>query len=182
MEVILRYITDTKGFQGSRKFLVPWKWKQQALFDEIGGSKILRNAKVFRKIRLCPVYFATSSRVIIHFVSTSELGKGKRSTSELSGSPEWGRGSRQSCLRFRFSPYQIQLCGPGSSVGITTDYGLDGPGSNPGGDEIFRPSRPSLGPTQPPVKWGTESFPGVKCGRDILLTTHSILSAAVMEE
>ena len=31
-------------------------------------------------------------------------------------------------------------CVPGSSVGITTDYGLDGPGSNPGGDEIFRPS------------------------------------------
>ena len=43
--------------------------------------------------------------------------------------------------------------GPGSSVGIATDYGLDGPGSNPVGDEIFRPSRPSLGPTQPPVKW-----------------------------
>jgi len=43
--------------------------------------------------------------------------------------------------------------GPGSSVGITTDYGLDGPGSNPGRDEIFRPSRPALGPTQPPVKW-----------------------------
>ena len=37
-------------------------------------------------------------------------------------------------------------CGPGSSVGIATDYGLDSPGSNPGGDEIFRPSRPALGP------------------------------------
>ena len=46
----------------------------------------------------------------------------------------------------------IHMCvyGPGSSVGIATDYGLDGPGSNP---EIFRPSRPALGPTQPPVKW-----------------------------
>jgi len=43
--------------------------------------------------------------------------------------------------------------GPGSSVGIATDYGLDGPGSNPDEDEIFRPSRPALGPTQLPVQW-----------------------------
>ena len=42
---------------------------------------------------------------------------------------------------------------PGSSVGIVTDYGVDDPGSNPGGDEIFRLSRPALGPNQPPVKW-----------------------------
>jgi len=46
----------------------------------------------------------------------------------------------------------IRYCGPGSSGGIATDYGLDGPGSNPGGGEIFRPSRPALGPTQHPVK------------------------------
>ena len=31
------------------------------------------------------------------------------------------------------------ICGPGSSVGKATDYGLDGLGLNPGGDEIFRP-------------------------------------------
>jgi len=41
---------------------------------------------------------------------------------------------------------------PGSSVSIATDYGLDGPGSNPGGDKIFCLSRPALVPTQPPVQ------------------------------
>jgi len=43
--------------------------------------------------------------------------------------------------------------GPGSSFGIANVYGLEGPGLNPGGDEIFRPSRSALGPTQPPVQW-----------------------------
>jgi len=60
-------------------------------------------------------------------------------------------------------------CGPGSSVGIATDYGLDGPGSNPRGDEIFP------GAHQASCKMGTGSFPGVKCGRDVLLTTHPLL-------
>jgi len=41
-----------------------------------------------------------------------------------------------------FMMLSISHCGPGSSVGIATDYALEGLGSNPGGDEIFRPSRP----------------------------------------
>jgi len=53
-------------------------------------------------------------------------------------------------LSFGLTPFKF---GPGNSVGIATDYGLDGPGSNAGRDKIFRPSRPVLGPTQPPVKW-----------------------------
>ena len=51
-------------------------------------------------------------------------------------------------------------CGPGSSVGKATDYGLDGPRSNPGGDGILGPSRPALRPTQPPVQW----VPGLSWG------------------
>jgi len=35
---------------------------------------------------------------------------------------------------------------------IANDYRLEGPVSNPGGDEIFRSSRTALGPNQPPVK------------------------------
>jgi len=71
--------------------------------------------------------------------------------------------------------------GPGSSVGIATDYRLDGSGSNPDGDEIFRPSRPALGSTQLPVKW----VPGLSGGkvRPGPAADHSSPStAAVMEE
>jgi len=63
-----------------------------------------------------------------------------------------------------------------------TDYGLDGPGSNPGGDEIFRPSRPALGPTKPPVKMGTGSFPGGKVRSGHAADHSPPSSAAVMEK
>jgi len=63
-------------------------------------------------------------------------------------------------INIRSMVYVIDECGPGSSVGIAIDYGLDGPGSNLGRDEMFRSSRPALGPTQPPVKW----VPGLSRG------------------
>ena len=55
------------------------------------------------------------------------------------------------CYDFNF--VICKCCGPGSSVGIATDYGLNGAGSNPGVDDIFHTSRPAPGPTLPPVKW-----------------------------
>ena len=75
----------------------------------------------------------------------------------------------------------VYVCGPGSSVGVATDYGLDGPVSNPCGDEIFRQSRTALGPTQPPVKW-VPFFPGVKVRPGRVADHSPPSSATAMEE
>jgi len=61
--------------------------------------------------------------------------------------------------------------GPGSSVGIATNYGLNGLGSNPGGRD-FPPVQTGPGAHPASCKMGTGSLSGVKCGRGVLLTTH----------
>jgi hypothetical protein len=53
--------------------------------------------------------------------------------------------------------------GLGSSVGIATDYGLDGSGIEPWwGRDLSHTSRPALGPTQSPVQWVPDLSRGVK--------------------
>jgi len=60
-------------------------------------------------------------------------------------------------------------CVPGSSVGIATGYGLDGPGIEFWGSEIFRtcPDRPCT--------MGKRSFLGKKSGRVMTLTTQLLV-------
>jgi hypothetical protein len=66
------------------------------------------------------------------------------------------------------------------SVGIETYCGLDGPGiESRWGRDFSHPSRPALGPTQPPILWLTGLSPGVKRpGRGV---DHSPSSCAEIE-
>jgi hypothetical protein len=66
--------------------------------------------------------------------------------------------------------------GPGSSVDIATDYGLDGPGIETRCERDFPPVQIGPGAHPASCKMGTGSFPGVKFGRGVLLTTHPLLA------
>jgi hypothetical protein len=58
-------------------------------------------------------------------------------------------------------PHYLINGGPGRSVAIATGYGLDSPGiESRWGRDFSHTSRPTLGLTQPPVKW----VPGLSRG------------------
>ena len=64
-------------------------------------------------------------------------------------------------LQYDYSFYVLELVGLDSSVGIATRYDLDGPGiESLWGRDIPQPSRPALGPTQPPM----QCIPGLSRG------------------
>ena len=61
--------------------------------------------------------------------------------------------SLSACTRVKLT-FTICTRGPGSSGGIATGYGLDGPAIESGWGRNFpHLSRPAMGLTQPPVKW-----------------------------
>ena len=73
--------------------------------------------------------------------------------------------------------------GPGSVVGIATCYGLDGPGIEfRWGAKFSAPVQTGPGAHPASCTMGTGSFPGVKSGHGVMLTTHPLLVLLVMKE
>jgi hypothetical protein len=72
--------------------------------------------------------------------------------------------------------HKSPLYGPGSSVGIATGYGLNGPGIESRWRRDFPSVQTGPGTHQASCTMGTGSFPGLKCGRGVLLTTHPLLA------
>jgi hypothetical protein len=70
----------------------------------------------------------------------------------------------------------IAICGPGSSVGIVTGYGLDRPGiESRWGARFSAPVQTVPGAHPASCTMGTGSFPGVESGRGVTLTPHPLL-------
>jgi hypothetical protein len=69
-------------------------------------------------------------------------------------------------------------CGSGSVVGIATGYGLDGPGIEfRWGARFSAPVQNGPGAHPASCAMGTGSFPGVKSGWGVTLTSHAPSSA-----
>jgi len=83
--------------------------------------------------------------------------------------------SRDSSRVIIFGHLVYISCGPGRSVGIAADYGLDGSGSNPGGGRDFLPVQTGPGTHPALCTMSIGSFLGVNYGRGVLLTTHPLL-------
>ena len=64
---------------------------------------------------------------------------------------------------------------PGSSVGIATELRAGQSGIETRWRRNFPPFQTGPGAHPASFKMGTGSFPGVKCGRGVLLTTHHLL-------
>ena len=89
----------------------------------------------------------------------------------------WGMGIRS---QFLAGPeillFTLIRSGPRNVVGIATAYGLDGPGiESRWGRDFPHLSRPALGTHPASCTMGTGSFPGVRCGRGVTLTSHPLL-------
>jgi hypothetical protein len=70
----------------------------------------------------------------------------------------------------------INTSGPGSSVGIATKLWAGQSGDRiPVGARFSAPVQTGPGAHPSSCTMGTGSFPGVKCGRGVTLTTHSLL-------
>ena len=68
------------------------------------------------------------------------------------------------------------ICEPGSSVGIATDYGLDGPGIESRWGARFSADQTGTGAHPASCTMGTRSFPGINYGRGVLLNTQVLLA------
>ena len=86
------------------------------------------------------------------------------------------QGNLALCMVRELHPSFQHRDGPGSSVGIVTGYGLDGPGmESRWGRDFPHMSRPALWSTQPPVQLVPCLSPGVKSGRGVTLTPYPFL-------
>jgi hypothetical protein len=92
------------------------------------------------------------------------------------GSPFWSIWFPDICSPSRFWICSLQKCGPGSSVGIATGYGLDGPGIKSWwGKRFSAPVQTSPGAHPASCTMVTRSFPGIKSGQGLTLIPHPLL-------
>ena len=156
VRLCLQQHDDPSNFNGSNRHVSNWN----AWF--VSEVTTQNNIKLIRLIHACAQQRSTYDAVI-SFLSYVSVPVAPRCMFTLR---MWIAGKQ--ILQHQFNCCLLVNDGPGIVISVATGYGLDGPGSNPGGGEIFR--------TCPHRPWGPPSllyngywvFPGGKerSGRD----------------
>ena len=111
-------------------------WKTAIFFNHLSNTPTIRLIYIFSHMffyPVCPTFFSVSCIILKeNLVYLLKI---------------------VSCLQGYYIRCVIMRVGPVAQSVQRLSYGLDGPGSNPSADDIFRPSRPALGPTQHSVQW-----------------------------
>jgi hypothetical protein len=89
----------------------------------------------------------------------------------------WLRAKGKVSVALSIWSVENRVGGPGSSVGIATGYGLDGPGIEKSWWEarFFAPVQNGSEAHPASCTMDTRSFPGVESGRGVTLTPHPLL-------
>ena len=133
------------------KGLKQTSWSR-ALPEELTGARLVKKFPAFYETR----------RFITAFTSASQLFL------------SWARSFQSPSSSYFLKNYFV--IGPGSSVGIVTGYGLDGPWiESRWGARFSAPVQTGPGAHPASCKMGTGSFPGVQSGRGVTLTPQSLL-------
>ena len=93
---------------------------------------------------------------------------------KAAGAWRWTPTPSSTALNEREELYLYSLSGPSSSVGIATEPRTWRSGIESRWGRDFPPFQTGPGAHTASCKMGTWSFPGVKCGRGVLLTTHPL--------
>jgi hypothetical protein len=158
---------------------------------------LIYRALLHRKRRLCVLLAVNMDTNVInereHFKAAKQNaissmfydteGNVKSKLSEQEGTQRLGTRCRldmSATLSFRstsgkFCGSKYFLRGPGSSVGIATYYRLDGPAIESQWGQDFPIVQTDSGAHPTSCTMGTGYFPGVKCGRVVLLSPHPLL-------